>query len=473
MDYTFVGVYSPKTVISMKQIFLSCILFWTLVFPTFSQDWNLVTAGGIYNFGAAGGPAVESTIRVDAALAVGADSVFNISPQRAITISAFPGAGIVGTFLGDTIMKRPDFTYVCKFKAVPFTFDTATRVIRTKAEIGDSWLFKTGITATVVQKRADVMFGMEDSIKVISLSNGDSMRLSKRFGLMSLGARNLIGLQDHATGIQVPTMEDFYADWIPGAVFEIYESKRSGSNSVHTRYYTWTKYYVLGKTVTPDSLLIEVHKLVRQDRYQSFFNTTELIDITYQNTNSVHVVLNPHQVFFPGGIKIDGLFYAYEYAPLGSGVKLTHQTLLTMSAYSSLLESYESSVGEKRYYYDSDISQIDRKLIGYQKLGQAQSGTVHPDSYFNVVTSTSQLFDSDQFSISPNPVTDGVLNVSCIDCSPLKKVEIIAPSGQTLLALNTPAASFSIPVHTLPTGLYYLRALTSAGRVIVRKVEIL
>lgn len=457
----------------MKQLFLCCILFFALAFPIFSQDWNLVTTGGIYNFGSAGSLAVESTIRVDGAIAAGADSVFRISPQRAITISAWPGAGIVGTFLGDTIIKRPDFTYVCKFKAVPFTFDTATRFIRTKAEVGDSWLFKTGVTATVLQKEAATTLGMEDSIKVISLSNGENMRLSKRFGLLSLGSRDLIGLQSQATGVQVPSLEDFYADWIPGAVFEVYEDKRVGSNSMNTFFHTWTKYYVLGKTITPDSLKIEVHKLVRVERYAySGSSGSQLIDITYQNTNGLHVVLNPHQVLYPGGVKLNGLFYASTYSPLASGVKRTYQSLLTFGAYSSLLVVHESSVGEKRYYYDSDVSQIDRKLIGYQKVGQAVSGQIHPDSYFSVTTSTAQAPESDRLFISPNPVSDGVLNVTCTDCQPLKKVEVIAPDGKTVITLDSPASAFSIPTHTLPAGMYYLQAHTATGGLVVRKLAV-
>ena len=84
-----------------------------------------------------------------------------------------------------------------------------TFVIRAHAEPGESWEFKSGITATVSEKKDTLCWGVSDSLKTIELSDGNRLRLSKYFGLLFSDNQTLVGLEGKEKGVQLPVLADF------------------------------------------------------------------------------------------------------------------------------------------------------------------------------------------------------------------------------------------------------------------------
>ena len=53
-------------------------------------------------------------------------------------------------------------------------------IIKPTAEIGETWNFTPSITAQVTQKTYETFFEQSDSVKTISLSNGDIIKITKK-----------------------------------------------------------------------------------------------------------------------------------------------------------------------------------------------------------------------------------------------------------------------------------------------------
>ena len=453
----------------MKKSLFPCCVCLLITFSVSAQDWNLVVAGGKYNFGTPGSAIVSNTIIANAISATNGDSVFLLSPQRAIGIQSNFFAVLIGSFIGDTVIKHPDFVYEFRFKPPTYTVDGAPKSIHARAEVGDTWEFKSGVTATVTEKKDTTWWNTADSLKTILLSNGTKIRLSKNFGLLFLNAQTLIGLEGQDVGVQLPTLADFYSDWVGGAVFETYHYNRVGSNSAHTLYEIWTKYYVLGKTITPDSILIDVHKLVKTVQYSSFLTNTQLDTITYKNAVGVLAIPNPQKVEYPGGVNQFGLFLTSVYTPVSAGVKLDIQNIQTAGASSAKHITYETGIGETLNYYEHSAGNSNRKLNGYQKIGQAQHGTIHPDSFYGVVSSSQEVVDLKQLSAFPNPATD-VIYIRCEDCPQATGAVLMKATGQIVRTEHFNGAGLSMQTRDLPNGQYILQVHFENGATAIRKI---
>ena len=76
--------------------------------------------------------------------------------------------------------------------------------IKTLANPGENWIFnpENNITAEVSSISIEGVFGVQDSVKVISLSDGNEIRLSKSFGILKFpdfennGYYELVGIQN-------------------------------------------------------------------------------------------------------------------------------------------------------------------------------------------------------------------------------------------------------------------------------------
>jgi hypothetical protein len=105
-------------------------------------------------------------------------------------------------------------------------YDTAHFVIKSLAQNGQSWIFDTtsAVTATCIAKIASNTFNFPDSVKTIILSSGDTIRLSKHFGVLQFPtpySKNtyyrLAGIENSASydstalyGLKVPNAWDIY-----------------------------------------------------------------------------------------------------------------------------------------------------------------------------------------------------------------------------------------------------------------------
>lgn len=440
-----------------------------------AQDWNLVLAGSKYNFRLNGASFVTNTIQVDGALVLGPDSVFWLSPKKGVTFSSSPYVGLVGNILGDTIVKHPGSVYECRFKPITdFTYPQVNTILRTKADIGASWEYKPGVTATVTEQKDTLCWGFPDSIKTISLSDGKVIRLSKRFGVVYLESQTLIGLEGQDIGVQLPVLGDFYQDWVNGATFEQYGT--SNSNYTLTSK-SWTKYDVLGKTATADSIKINVRKLIRREQYVA----AQLDTTIFENKVEIYTILNPQYVHYPGTVKesFSNGFVTTDYQNTAEGLQLSVYTVSTPSSSGPVRSNtFVLGIGETANtfssnflgsYYASSVT-----LLGYQKVGQAVQGTIHPDSFFGVVSPVKEPNNTlEQLTVYPNPAQDGIIYVKCEDCPPMETAEWMDLSGKVLKTVQNPAFQSPLEVNDLPKGLYLLRIRAAGHYTAIRRVVVL
>ncbi len=446
-----------------------CCLF---SLPLFAQDWNLVLAGSKYNFQINGASFVTNTIWVDGASALGADSVFWLSPKKGVTFSSSPYVGLVGNILGDTIVKHPGSVYECRFKPITdFTYPQVNTILHTKANIGASWEYKPGVTATVTEQKDTLCWGLPDSIKTISLSDGKVIRLSKNFGVVYLESQTLIGLEGQDIGVQLPVLGDFYQDWVTGAIFEQYGTSNSNYNLTGK---SWTKYHVLGKTATADSIKINVRKLMRREQYVA----AQLDTTIFEDKVEIYTILNPQYVYYPGTVKesFSNSFVTTAYQNTAEGLQLSVYTVTTPSSSGPVRSAtFVMGIGETANtfssnflgsYYTSSLT-----LLGYQKAGQTQSGQLHPDSFFGVVTSSQEIDEFEQLTVFPNPA-GSVIFIQCDDCPQAETAEWMDLSGKVVKTVQNPVFQSPIEVNDLPKGLYLLRIRMAGNYTAVRRVVV-
>ncbi len=140
-----------------------------------------------------------------------------------------------------------------------------TFLIRPGARTGDSWTFNAGlgITAQVVSEGVESVLGQNDSVKVIALSNGRELALSKAYGLvrgysllpvksLETGKQygtdmTLWGIEELNLGGNLPGFDAIFGALVVGDRYQE-RSFSYGSSGTTT---SWTNHEVQSKTANP------------------------------------------------------------------------------------------------------------------------------------------------------------------------------------------------------------------------------
>ncbi|HYE77504.1 MAG TPA: hypothetical protein VEI97_05930, partial [bacterium] len=168
-----------------------------------AQNWRPFGEGRTYHYREAGGAAGVAdtlyTFRVDSAYVQGGDSVwcFNRtggSPHgiaRGMRINLFGGWMQWNPMTGEARMGAEG------------TAVSAT--LLTRAAVGQTWAFTPTVQATMTGRQATTTLGLADTVATISLSDGQTVQLSRRLGVVSgpgfdyyLGRTHLRGLRRRA-----------------------------------------------------------------------------------------------------------------------------------------------------------------------------------------------------------------------------------------------------------------------------------
>lgn len=175
------------------------------------QNWDLINKNNVYNYSLTRGSTAnaDATIWTDSTGLEEGDSVFFLNRVMLEDPGGFYYFLNQSQFLqGKVRMKNPE-SWVF---SGPETFE-----INPMAQENESWLFDTTnkISARVIQSTSGYTFGKADSIKTILLSNGDTLRLSKSFGILQfpltgkMGYYYLAGIDNLQMGLTVPKINDF------------------------------------------------------------------------------------------------------------------------------------------------------------------------------------------------------------------------------------------------------------------------
>lgn len=160
-----------------------------------------------------------------------------------------------------------------------FEGDSATFVLFGGLPAGEGWLFDTAhtITAMAMDKWEQATFGEADSVQVVLLSTGDTILLSKTFGILrfpdfSQPGRffELAGLDGAPYGEQVPKGPDFF-QIEPGDVL-YYEGGESFGPDPGTGMLHRGKYVLEEKNMEDDTLVLRFARTLRADYYSWEFH---------------------------------------------------------------------------------------------------------------------------------------------------------------------------------------------------------
>jgi hypothetical protein len=249
----------------MPKIYLFTLLALTTSVAQ-AQDYRPFRAGLTSQLHEAATPGdTTHTLRLDGGSRVGADSVFrfNTSARRIARSSATCYA---------SHQQRPDnlfgATLTVKGAGTEYVLTAANGrscTLRPRQALGQAWTaMAPRITAQVTAKVLASVFGQPDSVVTIAFSNGISLRLSKRFGLLE-GPSLLSSLdgrypQRQLTALTAPIAvnplgpQAIY-DYQPGDVFLRHYRTHPDGGSLCTE--SWQRDSVLtrARSLTGDSLL--------------------------------------------------------------------------------------------------------------------------------------------------------------------------------------------------------------------------
>ena len=175
----------------------------------YGQNWEPFTLGETHHFSSDASNFPDRSIRVDSVRGNLADSVwhFNRVFEEYNNDTSYVNRA---QFCERSLRVHPNGHY--QF------FDPGNIAVYSLANMGATWLLDStqNLTGTVVGIYADSVLGEPDSLKVIEITGGDSLILSKLHGLVkwpdTLGpqAYTLVGIQERHLGDTLPGFDGFF-----------------------------------------------------------------------------------------------------------------------------------------------------------------------------------------------------------------------------------------------------------------------
>ena len=198
---------------------LSTLLLLTITSLSFGQDWALINPAYRYNYSDDGTDTISNQIRLMDVDTLGVDSIRYTLNLIGAVCDTCPGSPPGGPCDGCFVwVDQPQFLgYDCIRAGGDWHFNGRdTFLLRSDALVGETWPWNpTGITtATVDATWEQEMFGVSDSLRRILLSTGDTVLLSRSFGVMRFPGmlRNyqLIGVEGAGVGRLFPDPLDYF-----------------------------------------------------------------------------------------------------------------------------------------------------------------------------------------------------------------------------------------------------------------------
>jgi len=232
----------------------------------FGQDWALINPAYRYNYSDDGTDTISNQIRVMEVDTLGPDSIRYELNRIAVVCDTCP-ASLGGPCDGCYVrVNQPQFLgFDCIRSANDWHFlGPDTFLVRSDASVGASWVFdaSTGVTATVVAEWPASVFTTPDTLRRILLSSGDTLILSRSFGIThfaNFGERHeLIGVEGAGVGRSFPNPMAYF-DFQPGdhliyKVNSIWWASPPGGPSFHAPTYYFYEVVITGRTDRPDSV---------------------------------------------------------------------------------------------------------------------------------------------------------------------------------------------------------------------------
>ncbi len=210
-----------------KALYLLVFIYLSSSFSSdlYSQDWNLLNSKFSYNYSVNNNRSII-TVRVDSLNIIETDTVYFLNR---IVVDC-DTCELSYDHMKYAWYDQPQFLQEqVRITGNSFLFSYPGQfIIKINEKTAGSWLFdeNNNIQATVMEETEGYVFGENDSIKIIGLSTGDSIIISKNYGIVKFGSiyedhiYKLIGINNIA-GESIPGLYDIM-DFNVGDIFEFH-----------------------------------------------------------------------------------------------------------------------------------------------------------------------------------------------------------------------------------------------------------
>jgi len=456
----------------------SCLL---LSSQLFCQNWQPISTTSQTNYRVSPSPTISNmplfdtpgpnntnklpflTLKIDSFNVIGSDSLFYFNLWTYTkTDTLYPNRA---PFLEKEMFKTTNGVY--------YFYNPDTFSLQTQVGLNQSWVFRSGTqdSATVVDVFQDTVLGQLDSLKLIHLTTGDSIILSKNFGIVHFSDTSnvfydLVGIESSLTqyiGKKMPNFYDVY-NYEVGDQFVI--GNRSGnSHPFHSwSSYSISKYTIKTKQTTATTFVydVEIDGWNSSSVFTGGANTW-----THSVTDPTDVRLNscngsspnsPSTIVYEdnlGRLYKRTVYYSLE-INLGNEVYTYYPARYT---YPNII-LYGSNLGQvHRYELDMQPAYDEYSLIGYVKNGVVYGDTaVLSRPVSNVSTSIIEGVNSLDVTVYPQPAKDfisiEVENGNNTDV----RIELIDLQGVLRKRwFFTSSPRYQLEIGDIPGGIYILK----------------
>jgi hypothetical protein len=466
----------------MKTIYTLLLLFISTL--SFSQNWNLVNQNKSVFFKHSDSTNITNTIVIDS-------NLINGSNTNYYTGYAFKYCDTCQGFnYYEPIIYRYAkelLGFIIEDDVTNNQYNLDNNTIKQHSQVNDNWAFNTSLNATLINTTEQLILGVLDSIKIIHLSNTDTIIISKNYGIIRYPDFKNAGKYFEMVGYHEG--QNSFGDYLPN-FWRTYDFNVGDKLSYH-EFYSEQEYYIitvttfeiLTKEIIGDTLKFISKKLstsnltntVQFDQepttYQNYIVNSTSVNHTNNFENSFGVNNSANHSFtsgnLPGGISISQpgfntpLLHGARFVndPIFGLVKqITTLTAISDSLYKSRDITYNIGQEEKIQYGNSKGllkdgavylgPAITTQLIGTIINGDT-TGTVYsfPDDLGfeqNTIANTLEFY--------PNPAHHDI-----IFKTELAILKIYSITGQLVMSIKKPIPSINI--SHLKKGLYYLKGI--------------
>ena len=475
----------------MKKIITFQLIYVFTIICSYAQDWSPINSHEKFNYRLTGANIVSAQIKADSAKLINGDSVYYLN-RIAKYCDTCKQTSYIRSNLPQFLQKKVTIlnTGFYNFK------DSLNIVLHTMAPLNYTWLYDSTkyITAQVAQIKQETIFGVLDSVRVISLSSGDTVIVSKSYGIIRYpyeygntdSCYTLTGIEGRNVGELLPGFKGAF-NWNVGDMFEIHWNETNGQYGPSGFVYVTYKFTINNKYVNGDTIKYIIHLQQYNNGHWNLFNinsrnpidTLIFIDSANHIANNYPGQLcnlpinwnnsypNQFQNYFTnnGGYFSNNGEGGYPYPDLGvTTIRADKLGEISQdSSFSSNLPinsaQFHDGLGLTSYTIADLEYNENWALVAYRK-GNDTVGTFTPDSDFPTAIATAQQ-PVKAALVYPNPAKD---NITIAFTQPQQgSITLSNVQGQTVKEEKLGGVSTTIDISALTPGMYILSVTIQTG----------
>lgn len=474
----------------------------------FAQNWSLINKNYTYNYKLDVIGQIQSTIFADSLQVDGNDTTFFLN--RIISECDTCPSPSVDFYL----KNQPQFLLrqVLVSDGVYHFSGPSEFVIKPYALLNESWQFDTALNymATVTAVGNSLTFNEPDSFKLITLTNGDNIVVSKKFGILQFPSLTnndiftLKGIKGPNVGTVVPLFYAFF-NFNVGDVFQ-YETVEGHFGANFIVDHELKKVSILARTYSQGVFTYQARVQTKSwtDAFKSVqveFTLEDYIDTIVYTDSATHICNAYNQKAIPNFNLIDPasqpdsimfgqvncfidyddlwvkgmefsntpsnnpkqIFYSSQYDDPS-----LHPDLLTPASYDNFEYRFKSGLGEMVLSWVLPDKDFSRKLIGWVKNGDT-IGTVYGDLFYLSMDDMDEKENG--LSIFPNPVVENTNIVLHNPGTYIEDIRLYNLHGQLVRdEKGIRSNSFVLSRKDLQPGCYFLHISDNTGKVYRKKL---